>query len=333
MHIKPLLVSSLLLLAVFNINAQAQTPPQLSTQDTTASEGEDELMTMLEEEPSKPGKEYTTATFKTTRIANGHSIENTGVGVLDFRVGHRFGFINQGIKDFFGLDNATTRIAFDYGITNWLMVGVGRSSYLKEYDGFVKAKLLRQREKGGMPFSVSYMGAASIQTNDPGLPDSVEYYFSNRVAYVNQLLIARKFNSWLSLQLMPTHIHYNLVTFRDDPNDVVAVGIGGRLKLSNRISLTGEWYYQIPSMQRHDEADPTRSTYTRNPLTIGLDIETGGHVFQLLFTNAAGITERNVVGQTTGDWSKGDIHFGFNISRVFTIVKPKGFENSRNKIW
>ena len=304
-----------------------------TNEDTAATEGDEELMELLEAENPTPSREYTTATFKTTRIANGHSIENTAKGVLDFRVGHRFGRLNQGVKDFFGLDNATTRIGFDYGITDWLMIGIGRSSYLKEYDGFLKLRLLRQRDRGGFPFSVSYMGAASIQTYERPvhIPDSLEYYTSNRMAYINQLLIARKFNNWLSLQLMPTHVHYNLVTYRSDPNDVLAIGIGGRLKLSNRISLTAEYYYQLPGTQLRDPID--RNMFTRNPLTIGFDIETGGHVFQLMFSNSTGITERTVIGQTNGYWPDGDIHFGFNISRVFTVVRPKGFENSRNKIW
>lgn len=278
-------------------------------------------------------KQYTIATFPTTRIANGHSIENIGRGVLDFRVSHRFGFINQGFKDFFGLDNATTSIGFDYGLTDWLMIGVQRSSYLKEYEGYFKAKILRQRDDGGMPISLSYLGGISILANDKpaAIPDSVTYYFSNRIAYINQLLIARKINKWLSVQLMPTHVHYNLVTYTGDPNDVVAIGIGGRIKLTKRMALTAEYFYQLPSTQRHDENDPTK--YTTNALTLGVDIETGGHVFQLLFTNAPSLTERTVVGQTNGDWLKGDIHFGFNISRVFTIVKPKGFDASRNKIW
>jgi len=332
MKIRQLLFLSCFLVVTNVFEALAQAPmPKNIHRDTASAEG-DELMDMLEAE-NKPAREYTSATFKTTRIANGHSIENTAKGVLDFRISHRFGLINQGIKDFFGLDNATTRIGFDYGITDWLMVGVGRSSYLKEYDGFLKLRLLRQRDNGGFPLSISYMGAASIETYErpATIPDSLEFYTSNRMAYVNQLLIARKFSNALSIQFMPTHVHYNMVMYHDDPNDVVALGVGGRLKLSNRISLTVEYYYQLPGTQLHDPSDPTK--LTRNPLTIGFDIETGGHVFQLMFSNATGITERNVIGQTTGDWGKGDIHFGFNISRVFTVVKPKGFENSRNKIW
>lgn len=304
------------------------TPSFCQDNDTSASAALAGLM-----DAQKKDKQYTIATFPTSRIANGHSIENTAKGVLDFRVSHRFGFLNQGVKDFFGLDNATTSIGFDYGITDWLMVGIQRSSYLKEYNGFFKAKLLRQRDDGGMPVSVSYLGGISILGNDKPatIPDSVEYYFTNRMAFVNQLLIARKINSWLSVQLMPTHVHYNLVTYTGDPNDVIAIGIGGRIKLTKRIALTGEYFYQIPSTQRHDDNDRTK--YTTNALTLGVDIETGGHVFQLLFTNAPSLTERTVVGQTNGDWLKGDIHFGFNISRVFTIVKPKGFEAGRNKIW
>lgn len=324
MHIKQILLSAFFLSATA-VAAHAQ------VEDT--AETDDDLLALLESEPARPAKEYTTATFKTTRIANGHSIENTAKGVLDFRVNHRFGLINSGFKDFFGLDGATTRIGFDYGITDWLMIGFGRSSYMKEYDGFAKVRLLRQQDNGGMPFSLSYMGAISVLTGEkpPFVADSQEYYFSNRLAYVNQLLIARKFSNALSLQLMPTHVHYNLVNYKNEPNDVIALGVGGRLKLSNRISLTAEWYYQLEGTKRALEGQPTMTT--RNPLTIGFDIETGGHVFQLLFSNSTAISERNLVGQTMNDWGKGDIHFGFNISRVFTIVKPKGFENSRNKIW
>jgi hypothetical protein len=309
---------SLLLLNIVSFGAQAQEKDSVSRN----AEGDD-LMAMLDgQKTDKSG--YTASTFKTTRIANGHSIENVGKGILDFRINHRFGMISDGAKEFFGLDNATTRIGFDYGVTDWLMVGIGRSTYMKDVDGFVKIKLLRQKEDNSMPMSVSYMGAASIQdvkVVEP--PAGSDYPFSNRVAYINQLLIARKFSNWLSLQLMPTHLHYNFVRYNDEPNDIFAMGVGGRIKLSNRISLTGEYYMVMGDKMRD----------THNSLTLGFDIETGGHVFQLMFTNSTGITERSVIGQTTGQWDKGNIHFGFNISRVFTIVRPKEFKNTRNKIW
>lgn len=274
--------------------------------------------------------EYTTATFKATRIINGSSVENVGKGVLDFRIMHRFGRLDQGSQNFYGLDNATTSLGLDYGITKWLMVGLSHSTYKKENEGFLKAKLLRQKEKGGhMPVSVSYFGAVSVQTDesDPKpatLPAGDTYYFSNRLVFVNQVLIARKFNDWLSLQLTPTHIHYNLVDKSSYSNDVFAVGIGGRIKLSNRFALTGEYYYVSPY--------GTGDAY-HNSISVGVDIETGGHVFQLHFTNTTSMTERTFIAQTTDDFGKGQIHFGFNVTRVFTIVRPKEFKHSRNGIY
>jgi len=280
-----------------------------------------DLMKMLDESAPAKSRQYTTATFKATRIINGHSIENVGKGVLDFRISHRFGTLNQGASNFFGLDNATTKLGFDYGITDWLMIGVGRGTFEKEYDGFIKAKVLRQRENGGMPLSLSYVGAISCQSMKEQVAPGQTWYFTNRLFYVHQLLIARKFNKWLSLQIMPTYIHYNLVPTTPEPNDVLAVGVGGRIKLSNRIALTGEYYYRVP--------DYMLLGY-HNSLSVGIDIETGGHVFQLMFTNSTGITERTFIGQTSGDWGKGDIRFGFNISRVFTIVRPKEFKGDKN---
>ncbi|HEY0108826.1 MAG TPA: DUF5777 family beta-barrel protein [Fibrella sp.] len=293
--------------------------------DSPETEEGDDLMAMLEnDESASPAKpDYVTATFKATRVVNGHSVENMGKGVMDFRITHRFGNVNQGVKDLFGLDQAFTRIGFDFGITDWLMVGIGRSSFLKEYDGFAKLRLLRQRTEG-MPLSVSYAGGISIRTDEVVMPGGEEFFFSNRVAYSNQILVARKFGDWLSLQVMPTHIHYNLVPQVNDPNDLLALGIGGRLKLNRRFTLNAEWYYRLNGEEFEG---------TRNPLSIGVDIETGGHVFQLHFTNSTGTTERAFVGQTTGNWADGDIRFGFNISRVFTIVRPKEMKGSRNSIY
>ena len=290
--------------------------PALHAQtDSTTTAGND-LSDVLAEN-SKPKKEYVTATFKATRVINGQSNEGLGAGVLDFIILHRFGTLDQGVQDFFGLDNANTRIGFDYGITDWLMVGVGRSSFQKEYDGFIKAKILRQTTDNRMPVSLSYAGTMMVRTDKITLADSTaEYYFSNRLSYANQLIIARKFNDWFSLQLTPSHVHYNIVKNPGDANDVLALGIGGRLKLTRRIALTGEWFYTLPG---------TKQPNTYNSLSVGFDIETGGHVFQLHFTNSTGMSERTFIGQTANDWGNGGIHFGFNLSRVFTIVKPKEF--------
>ncbi|MBS1771556.1 MAG: hypothetical protein JST82_01760 [Bacteroidetes bacterium] len=288
----------------------------------------DDLMKMLnDDDASKKAKNYTTATFKSTRVVNGHSVENVARGVLDFRIAHRFGELKSGFDGFFGLDGANTALGFDYGITDWAMIGIVRSTYQKEYEGYTKLKLLRQQDGGGMPVTLSYMGAVSVNsTAAPVLKARQEYYFSNRMYYVNQLLIARKISPALSVQIMPSMVHYNLVPTTAEPNNVYAMGVGGRLKLTKRISLNAEYYYRLTKLGNATDV-------FHNALSLGFDIETGGHVFQLMFTNATGVTERTFIGQTVSDWADGGIRFGFNISRVFTIVKPRGFEGSRNETW
>lgn len=277
---------------------------------------QDDLMDMLEKETEKSKTpDYTTATFKTTRIIQGHSVENVAPGVLDLRISHRFGFINGGVYQLFGLDQATMRLGLDYGLTKRWMIGVGRSTYQKQFDGFTKFRLLRQAA-GGMPISVSGMASIMYKSIKFDDPTRVNYLTSN-IFYCGQILIARKFSERLSLQVMPTMIHYNLVQGATDPNDVFSIGAGGRMKVSRRVSVNAEYYYQLPGY---------RLTGTQNSLAVGVDIETGGHVFQLNFTNSTGMTERSFISETTGNFFKGDIHFGFTISRVFTIVKPKGYK-------
>ena len=288
----------------------------------------DSLMNMLNDGPASKKKEPVHATFKATRIINGSSVENLGAGVLDFRISHRFGQLNQGAQNFFGLDNATTRLGLDYGITKWLMIGIGHSTLNKENDGFVKARLLRQMMEG-MPVTLSYSGSVSVQTTPaPTLLPGQDWKYSNRLYYAHQLLIARKFSDRISLQLMPTIVHYNLVDSSKFSNNTVAIGVGGRIKVSRRMAITGEYYFRATNQ---DMLYANATTY--NALSIGLDIETGGHVFQLVFSNSQGMTDRSFIGQTTDSWGKGALHFGFNISRVFTIVKPKEFKDKDGKSW
>ena len=279
------------------------------TGDTT------DLMTQLENETAASNPvNYTTATFKTTRLINGHSIENVAEGVLDVKISHRFGTLNGGFYELFGLDNASMRMGVDYGIKSWLMVGIGRSTFQKTYDGFLKVKLLRQSTgTKNIPVSVSLLSTMAVQTLKWADPDR-ENYFSSRLSYTHQLLVARKFSENLSLQLMPTFIHRNLAIRADEPNDLWAIGIGGRQKISKRVSVNVEYYYMLPG---------SKLPGTTNSLSVGFDIETGGHVFQLHFTNSTAMTEKNFISETTGKWDRGDILFGFNISRVFTIGKRK----------
>lgn len=272
---------------------------------------EDDLLSLLGEEEVT---DYTTASFKTNRVVNLHSLENTHAGVLDFKINHRFGQLNQGVYDLFGLDNASIRLGLDYGVTSRLQVGMGRSTYQKMLDGYLKYRILRQSTgKVNMPVSLTAVAGMYVNTLKWADPDR-ENYFTSRLSYAWQLILGRKFNDWITVQLSPTLIHRNLVPTASIANDVYAMGIGVRQRITRRVTLNAEYTWVMP-----DQLDP-RFT---NALSVGLDIETGGHVFQLHLTNATWMNEPGFITETTGDWRDGGIHFGFNISRVFTIVKPK----------
>jgi hypothetical protein len=276
---------------------------------------QDDLMNIINQDSTKEIN-YTTATFKSTRVMNGHSIERMVPGQLDVRISHRFGTLNSGGYNFFGLDQSNIHLGLEYGIFKWLMIGVGRSEFEKTYDGFAKFSILRQ-SSGAKVMPVSVSAVTSIALKTLKFADQTRTnYFTSRLAYVTQILVARKINEAFSLQLTPSYLHRNLVATELDPNDIYALGAGARLKLSKRISLNGEYYY-IANPKTY------MSQQIYNPLSLGFDIETGGHVFQLFFTNSLGMTEKQFIGATTGQWKKGDIHFGFNISRVFTLKKNK----------
>jgi hypothetical protein len=274
---------------------------------------QEDLMDILNQD-SEPEISYTTATFKSTRIMNGHSIERMPSGQLDFRISHRFGKINSGAYEFFGLDQANIHLGLEYGILDWLMIGIGRGTYEKTFDGFAKFTLLRQSSGAHtVPVSVSFLSSVALNSMKWADPERTNY-FSSRLSYVNQLLIARKINQLISVQISPSYIHRNLVATELDPNDLWAIGTGGRIKLTSRISFNAEYYYLI-----NPKSYMSQDVF--NPLSVGFDIETGGHVFQLIFTNSVAMIEKGFIGETTGEWMKGDIHFGFNISRVFTLKK------------
>ena len=253
--------------------------------------------------------------FKTTRLINGHSIENVAKGVLDVRISHRFGLLTDGAYGLWGLDAALMRMGVDYGINDRLMVGIGRSEYQKTFDGFVKYRLLRQSTgKVNMPVSVSLMSSMQWQTElsyTPGIPK----YYTDRFSYVQQIIIASKVNDYFSIQLVPTLTHYNNTYLLPGPpptNDFYSLGIGTRQRLTKRVNLTFEFYFRF-----------TQMTGYVNSMSFGIDIETGGHVFQFNFSNSQAVNERQFINETSDMWNNGGIHFGFNISRVFTIKKAK----------
>jgi len=269
------------------------------------------LLDLLEEEEDLP--EYTTASFKTNRVINLHSLENTHYGVLDVKISHRFGSIKGGGNTFFGLDNATVRLGLDYGLLENLQIGLGRSSLLKEVDTYAKFRLFRQREeRGEMPITLTLFAAAAMRTGTWEF-EGEPYPWQSRLTYTYQLIMGRKFSDFFTLQLSPTLVHRNLVPTEDIAHDVFALGAGARFRLSRRLTLNMEYIYVLP--------DQLESRF-RNSASVGLDIETGGHVFQLHFSNSSGMADHAYITRTTGNWSRADVHFGFNISRVFTIVRP-----------
>jgi len=265
---------------------------------------------LLKELDPEPQKQYVTNAFKSSRVINGHSMEMIGAGVLDFRILHRFGQVDQGLYEVFGLDQASMRIGFDYGLSRNLTIGIGRSTLRKEFDGFLKYRLVQQSE-GEKSFPFSFILVAGSAINTLKSIDSVKQSLNSRVSYNYQGIIGRKFNSRISLQLTPTLIYRNFVE-AGDKNEIFSLGFGGRFKLSKRMAFVWDYFANMAGFPKER---------SENPLSLGIDIETGGHVFQLHFSNAAGMNERAFITETTGKWSKGDIRFGFNLSRVFTIRK------------
>lgn len=267
------------------------------------------LLKMVEDSAGNKWSQISSGTFKATQIINTPTVESPSKGNLQFMIMHRFGKLNDGAYNLFGLDNAEIRFGLDYGITNFLSVGVGRSSFDKVFDGSFKIKMLRQQKN--VPVSASLYGLLTHTTLR--YTDKPYMNLKLRTAYTTQLLLARKFSSRLSLQLSPAWMHFNLVPAPADKNNVFAMGIGGRMKLTRRMSMNAE-YNWLP-----DDQLVTSKIY--NSLSTGLDLETGGHVFQLVFTNSRGMIGPYYLAKTAGSWGKGDIYFGFNITRNFVLRK------------
>lgn len=295
---------------------------------------QDDLLDLVKEDPKNEPAKKVYATFKTTKIVNAQNIETVKKRNLDFRVTHRFGNIynsssnnalNEAAHSAFGLDNSTDiRMSFDYGITDDITIGIGRSKYREMNDATIKWRFLTQRENNSIPLSVCFygnLGYTSMTTDNlyAGTirPKTNE---AHRVQYASQLLIARKFNSWFSLQIMPTYIHRNFIkqqlntnNGKEDENGLLSLGIGGRLKMSKRMALVVDYFYNFSEYQTNNP-----NAYY-NPLGVGLEIETGGHVFHINYTNGAAILESSLLTSTQDTWTKGQIKLGFNISRWFAL--------------
>jgi len=267
----------------------------------------DDLLNSLADEPTSVP---VGPAFKATRIIQGHSVQMVTKKHLDFVIQHRFGALNSGAYNFYGLDVATIRLGFDYGLTDNLNIGIGRSSFQKTLDGYLKWRFLRQTKDNKIPVSMVVFGSSTIKTLTPSATIADNYQFSDRMVHTAQILIARKFSDRLSIQLTPSVVHHNLVADNTFTHTQLACGIGGRIKLNRSVSFNAEWFPQLPS---------TQNPNSTNTLSLGFDIETGGHVFQLHFTNSQSMVEKGFITQTAGKWDKGDIFYGFNIARTFSF--------------
>ena len=269
---------------------------------------QDDLLSLLEVDTDPM---YISSTFKGKKVVNGQSVEILSKGVLQFQIQHRFGTLNSGFYNLYGLDNSQIRLGFDYGIKDWMSIGIGRSSALKTIDASAKLRLKRQ-SKGSKEFPFTLVTNSAIFVKQYRWSETKEETFelSNQLSFTHQILIARKINRDLSVQLSPTFLHYNLVNYAEK-NDRISLGFGARQKLTNRISVNAEYFMQINGKINNDV------------LSFGFDIETGGHVFQLHLSNSPSMIESSFIHETKGDWEQGDIYFGFNISRVFTIKENK----------
>jgi opacity protein-like surface antigen len=264
-----------------------------------------DLDALLDEETDEI-TDYSIATFLNSRIINGHSVEQMPKNGLDFRIAHRFGTFNEGGKEFYGLDESNSYFVLDYGITDRIMVGVGRATLNKLATGYLKFKIFRQSSGAvNFPMSISFLTSASATTKT--YSDEVRNDdFISRLEYTYLLLLARKMNK-VSVQLSPTFVHRNLVDTKEDLNNIAALGIGGRYKITSKWAVNAEYFYV-----NHSSLDKYY-----NPLSFAVSYQVSHHVFQILLTNSMPITANSFIGNTTHSWTNGDLRLGFNISTVF----------------
>ncbi len=277
---------------------------------------QDDLLDELESETQV--NKNVTAAFKGLKVVNFESTKTAAKGDFYFVVSHRFGTVKNGIDDLFGLDQSVTQLKFIYGFTEWLNIGISRSSNQKKY-GFQAKYKLRNQETEGFPVTIVGYNLVTINTSlkKDNFPNIT---FQDKLTYTSQLLVSRKFSEKLSLLLAPTFLHQNLATRSfeiqengttiayDENNNQFAVGVGGRYKISKRVSINADYGLHL---------NRNSNSNFRNPLSVGVDIETGGHVFQLNFSNAQAMFAEGYIVNAQGDWANGDFFFGFNLQRVF----------------
>lgn len=282
-----------------------------------SSNAQDDLLKQLQDGTAN-SHEKVTATFKGNKIINIQTTETLKKKNLDFRVAHLFGNVGAesggGIHNLYGLDQSSDiRIAFHYGITDNIMIGVSRTKRNENFEGLVKAKLMQQTTDNKIPLGIGLYAASTVT----GKPSVYITKFSHRVTYFTQLLLVRKFSSRFSFIAAPSFLHRNLVDAGDD-NDIINLAVGTRFRFTRSSSIILDYFYNID--RTLTDAYKTSKNFT-DPLGIGVEIETGGHVFTLMFTNASGTIENDFIATTNDDWAKGGTKFAFNISRTFKVGK------------
>ncbi len=298
---------------------------------------QDDMLSMLDSAGGQKTHEKVLATFKGSKIVNAQSTETIKAKTCDFSITHRFGNMgtqsNGGGHTLYGLDNVTdVRLGFDFGITNDLTLGFGRSKQGELIDALVKYRILTQTLDNHIPISLAFYGDMGYN------PQKASQFYSgmvmssdfkqndvHRFSYVSQLIIARKFGWRFSMELLPTYQHRNFVIGNInadnnavETNDLMSLGAGMRFKLTKRFAIIADYFYTISPYRTKNTANPFY-----NPLALGVEIETGGHVFHINFTNASGIVENNFIPNTTDSWAKGGFKLGFNVSRVFNVGGKK----------
>lgn len=241
--------------------------------------------------------------FKALQIVTGQSTKLTAKKEWYIVVAHRFGDVSRGFKDFFGLDDASTKLGVIYGATDWLSLSLSRETNLKTFEGGAKYRLVQQNEN----FPVDVVGYNVMAVNTELSKDNYPHLqFGDRLSYLTQALISRRFSDKFSLQFTPSYVHKNLYEPSVEDKDQFFTGLGGRYKISKRISINAEYFLNFDN-----------HSFYKNPLSLGMDLETGGHVFQLLFSNSQLNSDIGYLTNATGKWEKGQIFFGFNLYRVF----------------
>lgn len=241
--------------------------------------------------------------FKALQIVTGQSTKLAAKKEWYMVVAHRFGDVSAGFKDFFGLDNASTKLGAIYGVTDAISLSLSRETNMKTFEGGIKYRLVQQNEN----FPVDVVGYHVMGANTALDKDTYPHLrFSDRLSYLTQALISRRFSDKFSLQLTPSYVHKNLYEPTTEDKNQFLAGLGGRYKISKRISVNAEYFVNFDN-----------HSFYKNPLSLGVDIETGGHVFQLLFTNSQINSDIGYLTNASGNWGKGHIFFGFNLYRVF----------------